>query len=132
MNFINPIAKKKIFLFIYRKLKMEKKYIHNKEAYQQFIHSAPVTIVFKEGTCGISTYGWETLEAGMKAHMHIPVAVVVVVQDRPLSNFIEEETHIIHASPQVIIYKDGQAQAAWDNYRIDAETIASKLTEVSA
>ncbi|ALS27430.1 general stress protein [Paenibacillus sp. 32O-W] len=69
-------------------------------------------LVFKHSTrCPISAGAYEEWGKWLEdsADLGIGHVLVRVIEERPVSNAIEEATGVKHASPQVILVKDGKA-----------------------
>lgn len=67
-----------------------------------------LAVVFKHSpTCIISMNANSQVEKFRAAHPEVPVYLVSVKKERPLSNFIAENTGIEHASPQIIVFRKG-------------------------
>ncbi|MBW5444714.1 bacillithiol system redox-active protein YtxJ [Cohnella sp. CFH 77786] len=68
-------------------------------------------LVFKHSTsCPISAGAHEELTSYVKdsAGAEVDVAIVHVIEDRPVSNAIAEELGVQHKSPQAILVEDGK------------------------
>ena len=93
------------------------------EEADQFIESNPTAAVFKAGTCHKTMQGWGNLERMLEVRPEIPVGIIKVVENRPASNRIAERTNIVHHSPQVILFRDGQPLFELNNWDITAENL---------
>lgn len=91
-------------------------------------------LVFKHSTrCPISFSAHDRVEAYRKSHENGPEVVLVkVVESRPISNRIAEDTGVVHASPQMILLRDGAA--AWDasHHGIHEEAIDNAIAQHAA
>ena len=97
------------------------------EAVDAFLTENPVAAVFKAGTCHKTMQGWGNIEFFLKERPDVPVGVIRVVEARPASNRIAERTGITHHSPQLIVFKDAQAQFDLDNWDITKENLEPRL-----
>jgi bacillithiol system protein YtxJ len=100
------------------------------EDVQRFLEENPTSIIFKAGTCHKTMQGFGFLQEQLETRDDLPVGLIRVVQARPASNFVAEQTGITHQSPQVILYKDGEAVFDVDNWDITPETLQAGLAKV--
>ena len=69
----------------------------------------PLVLLFKHSTaCWLSQQAKRQIEAFASARPDVPVHVVDVLEDRPLSQGIEQKFDIRHESPQAILVRSGQ------------------------
>lgn len=94
-----------------------------------FLQENPTSIIFKAGTCHKTMQGFGFLQEQLETRDDLPVGLIRVVQARPASNFVAEQTGITHQSPQVILYKDGEAVFDVDNWDITPETLQGGLAK---
>jgi bacillithiol system protein YtxJ len=86
-------------------------------------------ILFKHSVlCGISSGALVQVERFAEAHPEVPVFQVNVIEDRPLSNEVEMRTGVRHASPQVILLRDGRPAADMSHGRIRVEALRRLVT----
>ena len=83
------------------------------ESYFLFKHSA---------TCPISSSAHNSV-ATAEDNINLPVYMVVVQNNRGLSNEIEQHFGIRHESPQLILVRDGKAAWNASHYSITVSTI---------
>jgi bacillithiol system protein YtxJ len=107
------------------------KVLTNPEALEQALaqsHVEPV-FIFKHSTaCPISGEAHQRVTTYIKAAEEPPALFMVrVIEDRPVSNLITEALKVPHASPQLILVKNGKA--AWDvsHLNISADAIRDAL-----
>jgi bacillithiol system protein YtxJ len=97
------------------------------EEAELFIEHKPVVALFKAGTCHKTMQGWGNIERLLRERPEIPVGIIQVVQDRPASNHVAERTGIVHHSPQIILFRDGQPLFDLDNWNITLENLEPLL-----
>jgi bacillithiol system protein YtxJ len=95
----------------------------------QFLIENPVAAIFKAGTCHKTMQGWGNVEKLLRERDDVPVGVIRVVEQRPASNRVAERTGIVHHSPQMILFRNGQAQFDLDNWNITLENLEPLLDE---
>ena len=83
-----------------------------------FIDSRPVTAIFKAGTCHKTMQGWGNVEKVLRERPEIPVGIIKVVEHRPASNRVAERSGIVHHSPQIILFRNGQPLFELNNWDI--------------
>lgn len=96
---------------------------------EMFIGHKPVVAVFKAGTCHKTMQGWGNVERLLRERPEIPVGVIQVIENRPASNHIAERTGIVHHSPQLILFRDGQPLFDLDNWEITLENLEPLLDQ---
>lgn len=92
------------------------------EEVDQFLTEYPLAAVFKAGTCHKTMQGFGVLETFLQRH-DLPVGFIRVVDWRPASNHVAQRTGIIHHSPQLILFQDGQPQFEVNNWDITPQTL---------
>lgn len=97
------------------------------EEVDAFIAENPLAAVFKAGTCHKTMQGWGNVEHFLKDRPDVPVGIIRVVEARPASNRVAQITGITHQSPQIVVFKDGQAQFDLDNWDITKENLEPAL-----
>ncbi|MFW8625926.1 thioredoxin [Deinococcus indicus] len=93
------------------------------EEVDQFLTEYPLAAVFKAGTCHKTMQGFGVLETFLQRH-ELPVGFIRVVDWRPASNHVAQRTGLVHHSPQLILFQDGQARFEVNNWDITPEALA--------
>lgn len=94
------------------------------EAVETFLAEHPTSVVFKAGTCHKTMQGFGNLQTYLEARDDLMLGVIRVVEWRAASNLVAERTGVVHHSPQVILFKDGDAVFDLDNWDITPEALA--------
>lgn len=82
--------------------------VESADLLNKIIDSDEIVLVFKHSTrCIISKTVKGRFETLAKTSS-IPMYLIHVIEERPLSNHIAEESGITHQSPQVLIFKSGK------------------------
>jgi bacillithiol system protein YtxJ len=90
--------------------------------------SAPLAVLYKHSPiCATSGFAYEEMLAFRRLSA-VPVYLVDVIKQRPLSRALAERIGVAHASPQAIILRAGVA--AWHRSHFDIE--AQAMTRVVA
>ena len=86
----------------------------------------PVILFKHSATCPISSNAKAEMEAFMQTSA-IPVYMVVVQEQRSLSNEIASGLDIIHHSPQAIIVWNGNSAGSVSHYKIKGDALSKML-----
>lgn len=97
------------------------------EDVQGFLAENPTSVIFKAGTCHKTMQGWGFLQEQLQGRDDLRVGLIRVVEARAASNLVAQETGITHQSPQVILYRDGEAVFDVDNWNITPDTLTDGL-----
>jgi bacillithiol system protein YtxJ len=86
--------------------------------------AAPLAVLYKHSPiCPTSEVAYEEMLA-FRRRRPVPVYLVDVIHHRPLSRALADRIGVRHASPQVIILRDGVAAWHGSHYEIQAEAMA--------
>jgi bacillithiol system protein YtxJ len=102
------------------------------EEVQGFLSENPTSVIFKAGTCHKTMQGFGVLQEQLEPRADLKVGIIRVVEARPASNLVAEMTGIIHHSPQVILFKDGQPVFERNNWDITPEDMTEGFQKVPA
>ena len=86
----------------------------------------PVILFKHSATCPISSNAKTEMEAFMQVSP-VPVYMVVVQEQRPLSNEIASVLNVVHQSPQAIVVWKGAAADSVSHYSIKGEALKKLL-----
>ena len=104
--------------------------LESAEALQSFLQQYPTSVIFKAGTCHKTMQGFGFLQEKLEPREDLMVGLIRVVEARPASNLVAEQTGIVHQSPQVILFKDGEAVFDVDNWNITPEVLDAGFEHV--
>jgi bacillithiol system protein YtxJ len=93
------------------------------EEVQSFLDAHPTSVIFKAGTCHKTMQGFGFLQEKLEPREDLMLGIIRVVEWRSSSNMVEEMTGISHESPQVLLFKDGEAVFDVDNWNITPEVL---------
>jgi len=99
---------------------------------EAFLHDHPTSVVFKAGTCHKTMQGFGFLQEQLEAREDLMVGLIRVVEARAASNLVAERTGIVHHSPQVILFRDGEAVFDVDNWAITPDALVDGFARVPA
>ena len=95
--------------------------------------STPVLLLYKHSaTCPISAMSYDEVERLADAHPELPIYVVDVHAQRPLSLFIAAHFGIRHESPQAILVCEGRPVWHGSHYRVTAHAIRREMDGLAA
>lgn len=87
------------------------------------------TLIFKHSaTCSISIGVKREYDAFVRAHPNVPARLLVVQNERPLSNALAEVLRVQHESPQAFVVRQGQVLWHASHHRITASRIADAFS----
>lgn len=108
-----------------RGVKMQ--HIQTEEQFKQLLEGNEVVFFLKHSnTCNISETAFEEFEQFSKTN-NVVTAFLVVQEDRPLSNYIAEQFGVIHHSPQVFKFENGQAVYNASHRKITVQELNNQL-----
>jgi bacillithiol system protein YtxJ len=85
-------------------------------------------VFFKHSTqCSRSADAYEELEAFLSKHPGVPCGMVLVIEDRQLSDSIEEQFGIPHESPQAILVYRGSPVWHADHSKVTAKALEDAI-----
>jgi bacillithiol system protein YtxJ len=99
---------------------------------EAFLADPPTSVIFKAGTCHKTMQGFGFLQEQLEAREDLMVGLIRVVESRAASNLVAERTGIVHHSPQVILFRDGDAVFDVDNWAITPDALAAGFTQLPA
>lgn len=100
------------------------------EDVQDFLAAHPTSVVFKAGTCHKTMQGFGFLQEELEPREDLYVGLIRVVEARAASNLIAERTGIVHESPQVILFREGEPVFDRDNWSITPESLAEGFEQI--
>jgi bacillithiol system protein YtxJ len=98
--------------------------LHSLEELDRFVGQSGKRLLFKHSTiCPISSAAYDEFQAFLR-EQPVPAAVILVREDRPVSNAVEERYRIKHESPQIFLLEDGDVKWHTSHWKITKEAIA--------
>ncbi|MFY0542678.1 bacillithiol system redox-active protein YtxJ [Brevibacillus sp. H7] len=103
--------------------------LHSVEELNQFIQAGGKRLLFKHSTiCPISATAYEEFQAFLR-EQEMPAAVILVREDRPVSNEVADRFQIKHESPQIFLLEDGAVKWHTSHWKITKDAIAEAMKE---
>jgi bacillithiol system protein YtxJ len=93
------------------------------------LRELPLAFVYKHSTrCPISTMAYAEVAQVADEHPDVPVHLIDVVADRPLSRAVAERVGIVHHSPQLILLVRGRPAWSVTHFDVRAHEVAERLS----
>ncbi|MGD8192303.1 bacillithiol system redox-active protein YtxJ [Brevibacillus ginsengisoli] len=93
----------------------------------EFVNQPGKRLILKHSTvCPISTAAFDEFEAFLSDHS-IPAAMILVREDRPVSNEVEARYGIKHESPQIFLLEDNQVKWHTSHWKITKKSITEAI-----
>ena len=97
------------------------------EQLQDFLAENPNSIIFKHSTsCPISARAYREFSMFTK-NSTVHVAIVLVIESRPVSNYLAEIANSVHQSPQVLFFREGKCYNNFSHNDITEKNIQTAL-----
>jgi len=85
-------------------------------------------VIFKHSnTCGTSREAKGEVDSFVESHPGVDTYMVVIQEQRSVSNQIAEKLGIPHESPQLLVVEDGKVAAHWSHWEIKKEEMEKVL-----
>jgi bacillithiol system protein YtxJ len=92
--------------------------------------AAPIAVLYKHSPiCPTSSLAHDEMMV-LSGRCQLPVFLLDVLRHRPLSRAVAERIGVAHASPQVIILRDGVGIWHRSHFEIEAGAVARALDDV--
>ena len=108
-------------------LKDRMQFLTTPEQVDAFLRANPSAALFKAGTCHKTSETFTHVQAHLEQRDDIPLGVIRVVESRPASNHVASLTGVRHESPQIFLFRDGQAVFNRDNWDITHDAVGDAL-----
>ena len=95
-----------------------------------FLDQHPDCVVFKVGSCHRTDDALAEIQGPLAERPELPVAFIDAVAARPASRHVAHRARVEHASPQVILFRQGEARYSRDNYKISGVSLREELSSL--
>lgn len=103
--------------------------LHTLEDLHEYVAQPGKKLLFKHSTtCPISAKANQEFEAYLK-DADTTAAVVLVIEDRPVSNQIAEEFGIKHESPQIFLLDNNEVRWNTSHWKITRDAIKEAVNQ---
>ena len=87
-------------------------------------------LIFKHSTqCSVSAGAYDEFLAFVEDAADVPCGLVLVIEDRALSDRIESQLGIRHESPQAIVVENGKVRWTSSHWSITADALKKALRD---
>ncbi|MRN55493.1 bacillithiol system redox-active protein YtxJ [Paenibacillus monticola] len=101
--------------------------LHSLEDLHQYVEQPGKKLLFKHSTtCPISAKANEEFEAFLK-DTDTTAAIVLVIEDRPVSTQIAEDFGIKHESPQIFLLENSEVRWNTSHWKITRDAIKAAV-----
>jgi bacillithiol system protein YtxJ len=102
-------------------------------AWDARLATSPVAVLYKHSpTCGLSSMALDEVEAFSAQHPDVPVYLVDVLAQRPLSNAIEATLGIRHESPQAFVFRQGTVVWHGSHRRVQRAALIEQVAQAES
>jgi len=92
---------------------------------EAFLQEKGSGFIFKHSTrCGVSSEALREVQKLLDGQADIPVFCVLVIENRATSNAVSESLGVVHASPQIILLREGKMAWQASHWEITADHLA--------
>ncbi|AHG88454.1 Protein of unknown function DUF2847 [Gemmatirosa kalamazoonensis] len=92
------------------------------------LRELPLVLVYKHSSrCPISLIAYQEVAQLEEHHPDIPVFLVDVIDSRPVSRHVANETGVVHHSPQLILLVRGEPVWAVSHFDVRADELGGRL-----
>jgi bacillithiol system protein YtxJ len=106
--------------------------LHQERDLEQLLersHTEPV-VIFKHSTqCSRSAAAWEEFQSFVEDHPGTTCATILVIEDRPLSDALEDRFGIRHESPQAILVSNGKPVWHANHFKVTAQALEEAVAK---
>lgn len=105
------------------------KELHSIEELNGFLAAPGKKLIFKHSTiCPISSTAYDEFQTFLTSQA-VPAAVILVREDRPVSNEVAERFAIKHESPQIFLLEGNDVKWHTSHWKITMDAIGQALAE---
>lgn len=90
------------------------------------LEGGPAFLYKHSSRCPVSAESYDEVQQFALAHPEIPVYLIDVILDRPLSQYVAERTGTVHQSPQILLVSRGEVVWSTSHYSITARELAAQ------
>lgn len=103
------------------------KQLHSIEELGQFVQEGGKRLLFKHSTvCPISTAAYDEYQSYLQEN-DVSAAIILVREDRPVSNEVESRFGVKHESPQIFLLDNGEVKWHTSHWKITKQAIGEAV-----
>jgi bacillithiol system protein YtxJ len=103
--------------------------LHAPADVDDFLDHFPWSVVFKAGTSDKTFDAWDVAQQALELRADVAVGFIRLPEDRPASDRVSERSGIAHRSPQLVLFRDGNASGHLDEFAISPDRLVPFLRE---
>jgi bacillithiol system protein YtxJ len=103
--------------------------LHAPADVDDFLDRFPWSVVFKAGTSDKTFDAWDVAQQALEPRADVAVGFIRLPEDRPASDRVSERSGIAHRSPQLVLFRDGNAAGHLDEFAISPDRLVPFLRE---
>ena len=103
--------------------------LHTPADVDQFLDSFAWCIVFKAGTSEKTFDAWLVAQNALEPRADVAVGFIRLPEDRPASDRVSVRSAVAHRSPQLVLFRDGNACVHLDEFAISPDRLVPLLRE---
>ncbi len=101
----------------------------NKISDWHWLKNKPLFFIFKHSTtCPISQYAYSQLVA-VEKEIDVPIYLLTVQEAEELSDFLADKLEVEHASPQLLLLREGEVKAVLSHNKIERTAVLLLLQD---
>lgn len=101
--------------------------LHQPDDVERFLSDFPWCVIFKAGTSDKTFDAWTVVQNLLEPRTDVAVGFVRLPEDRGASERVSARAGVVHRSPQLVLFKDGQALFHLDEFAIVPEQLVPLL-----
>jgi len=103
--------------------------LHEAADVDQFLAGFPWCVVFKAGTSEKTFDAWTAAQNALEPRPDVAVGFIRLPEDRNASDRVSARSGVVHRSPQLMLFHEGEAVAHLDEFAITLDRLAPLLLE---
>jgi hypothetical protein len=103
--------------------------LHQPADVDRFLDRFPWCIVFKAGTSEKTFEAWLVAQTALEPRADVAVGFIRLPEDRPASDRVSARSGLVHRSPQLVLFQDGNARDHLDEFDISPDRLVPLLRE---
>jgi bacillithiol system protein YtxJ len=103
--------------------------LHQPADVDRFLDRFPWCVVFKAGTSEKTFDAWLVAQTALEPRADVAVGFIRLPEDRPASDRVSARSGVVHRSPQIVLFHDGNARGHLDEHDIAPDRLLPLLRE---
>ena len=103
--------------------------LHQAADVDRFLDRFPWCAVFKAGTSEKTFDAWAVVQTALEPRADVAVGFIRLPADRPASDRVSARSSVVHRSPQLVLFQDGNVRGHLDEFDISSDRLVPWLRE---